>query len=213
MGDIFDVDGTLLRGLTKIADLMILNIIFLITCIPIFTIGAALTAMYEITLKMVKNEEAYIIKSYFQGFRSNFKKSTIVWMVYVLYIIIALIDLRIATQLDGEIWTVMYTLILGFSIAAWWYFGMIFPFMSKFNNTIKNTIINVGYLTVRHILTSFLVMIFNSMLIILIYYNEYTFVYGLLAYLVIGFAAIAYTNSTLLVKTFEKYSNTRRNNC
>lgn len=50
--------------MNKVADLCILNIICLVCCIPIVTAGASITAMYYVTLKMVRNEEAYIVRSF-----------------------------------------------------------------------------------------------------------------------------------------------------
>jgi len=56
MGKFFNLDSPLMRFMTKLADLMILNLLFLITCIPVITIGAAWTSLYYVTLKMVKDE-------------------------------------------------------------------------------------------------------------------------------------------------------------
>ena len=55
--------------MNKVADLCILNIICLVCCIPIVTAGASITAMYYVTLKMVRNEEAYIVRSFFKSFK------------------------------------------------------------------------------------------------------------------------------------------------
>ena len=49
----------------KVADLCLLNLVCLACCIPIITAGASLTALYYVTLKMVRNEEAYIFRSFF----------------------------------------------------------------------------------------------------------------------------------------------------
>lgn len=54
---LFDIEGPLMQGLTKIADLMILNLLTILCCLPIFTIGAALTALHYQVLKMVRHEE------------------------------------------------------------------------------------------------------------------------------------------------------------
>lgn len=207
MSSMFDLDSPLLSGLSKATDLVILNIIFVITCIPIITIGTAVTSMYEITLKMAKNEEAYIIKGYFKAFKSNFKKCTIIWFGYIILAFILLVDMYVAAHQDGQLWMTMYTIVLGFSVIVWWYFGMAFPLMGKFENTIKKSLINAGYLMVRHAFTSFFVMFFNSVLLVLIVWNTSTLVYGLLGYLVFGFATVAYVNSTLLVRIYEKYYN------
>ena len=63
---------------------MILNLLTLICCIPIITAGDAMTALYYMTVKMVKNEECYIVKGYFKSFKENFKQATIIWLIALL---------------------------------------------------------------------------------------------------------------------------------
>ena len=58
MGKLFNIDSPVMRFLGKVADLMILNLVTLLCCIPVVTIGASLTAMHYVLLKMVRNEES-----------------------------------------------------------------------------------------------------------------------------------------------------------
>ena len=70
-----------MRFLSKVADMIILNILFLITCIPIFTIGASMTALYYVTLRMVSGEEGPVSKDYFRSFKQNFRQATVIWLI------------------------------------------------------------------------------------------------------------------------------------
>ena len=81
MGGLFAADGKLAQILGNIADLVILNVLWIVCSIPIVTAGAAATAFYSVTLKLIKNEESYVTRSFFRAFRENFKQSTIVWLV------------------------------------------------------------------------------------------------------------------------------------
>ena len=67
MGRLFDTDNIVWRFLGRVADLVILNFLFLLCSIPIVTIGASWTALYSVTLKAVKNEESYIAKGFLKG--------------------------------------------------------------------------------------------------------------------------------------------------
>ena len=69
MGKLFNIDSPVMRFLGKVADLMILNLVTLLCCIPVVTIGASLTAMHYVLLKMVRNEESYIVRSIFKSFK------------------------------------------------------------------------------------------------------------------------------------------------
>ena len=72
MGKLFDLDSPIMNFLGKLADLIILNILAFICCIPIVTAGASMTALYYVCLKMVRNNEGYIMKSFFKSFKQNF---------------------------------------------------------------------------------------------------------------------------------------------
>ena len=65
----FDLESPLMQILNKVADLMILNILTVVCCIPVITTGASLTAMHYVALKMARNEECYIARDFFKSFK------------------------------------------------------------------------------------------------------------------------------------------------
>ena len=75
----FKLDSPLMNFLGRVCDIMILNVLLIVFSIPIFTAGAAITAAYSVSYKMVKNEESYIIKGFWKAFKENFKQSTVIW--------------------------------------------------------------------------------------------------------------------------------------
>ena len=85
MNGFFNMDSPVMRFLSRVCDLMILNLLCLICCIPIITIGASITALYSVTLKMVKGEETYIVKGFFHALKQNFKISTIMTLFNNIY--------------------------------------------------------------------------------------------------------------------------------
>ena len=58
-------------------DLMILNIVTLLMCLPVITAGAALTGMHYVLLKMVREQEGYIVPSFFRSFKRNLLQATL----------------------------------------------------------------------------------------------------------------------------------------
>ena len=81
MGKLFDLDSPFIRALNRVADLMILNLVVLFFVIVPFTGGAALTGMHYVLLKMVRNEETYVVKGFWKSFKLNFKQATIIWII------------------------------------------------------------------------------------------------------------------------------------
>ena len=72
------------RGLSRLFDILLLGIVTTALCIPVITIGAAITANMDIMLRIALKKEDKIMKGYFQAFGKNFLKATLIWLVYLL---------------------------------------------------------------------------------------------------------------------------------
>lgn len=81
MKKIFDMDNPLMQALSVAADLLALNILALLCCLPIVTAGAGITAMNDLVIHMARQEETYLVKPFFRSFRANFKQSTLLWLL------------------------------------------------------------------------------------------------------------------------------------
>lgn len=142
MGKIFDLDSPVMRFLSRMADLMLLNVVITVCCLPIITIGASVTAMHYVMLKIVRGEEGYIVKDFFKSFKMNFKQATIIWLIMLVMILVFVGDYFIVNysgiefpQGMGLILAIVAALI--FIVSTY-----VFPVLSHFDNTIKNTIKN-----------------------------------------------------------------------
>ena len=142
MGKIFDMDSPVMRFLSRMADLMILNLLVTICCIPIFTIGAAFTAMHYVMLKLVRKEEGYIIKDFFKSFKMNFKQATVIWLIMLVFVFIFIGDYFIVNYSGIAFPRGMAVVLLAVAILLFVASTYIFPVLSHFDNTIRNTIKN-----------------------------------------------------------------------
>lgn len=142
MGAIFSMDGPLMQGLTKFADLIILNVITLICCIPIVTVGAAFTSLHYVCLKMVRGEECYIVKDYFKAFKSNFKQATIIWLIFFVAIFVFVMDVIVMYVAEIQFHFLIRALVLMLGIVVTSTFMYVFPMQAKFANPVKQTIKN-----------------------------------------------------------------------
>lgn len=148
MGGIFNLDSPLMQWLGKLADLMWLNILAMICCIPIVTTGASLTALHYMALKIVRGEECYITRGFFKSFKQNFKQATIIWLILLLVILIMVGDIYIIINSGLEFHIVLKVIIgvVGFLIVFTTMY--VFPVLAKFDNTIKNTIKNAFIMSI-----------------------------------------------------------------
>ena len=88
---IFSLDSKFMRFVDQLVDVVILNLLWLVCCLPIITIGASTVAAYRVSMRMIDSEEGYIAKSFFRSFRANFVQGTLLWLlnaaaVYALYL-------------------------------------------------------------------------------------------------------------------------------
>lgn len=103
MGSIFSIDGKFYKTMDKVSDCLILNILWLISCIPVITIGAANTALYYTVQKVLRKDEGTVWSTYWRTFASNFKQGTLLWIVFLLLFLLLGYDLYFAYILSGGV--------------------------------------------------------------------------------------------------------------
>ncbi len=84
MKGIFNYDGPLSQSINKLLDSIALCIIWVIFCLPLFTMGAATTALYYTADKVVFREEGKLIPCFWHSFKQNFKQATIIGLLFSL---------------------------------------------------------------------------------------------------------------------------------
>jgi len=159
---IFDFESPLMQFLGKVADLMIINIITLICCLPIFTIGPALTAAHYVCLKMVRKEDGYIVKNYFKSFKQNFKQATLIWLLLLAVILILAGDYYIIAKSGLEFHKVFKIILIIVGVIIGMIAMFIFPVLAKFDNTIRNTIKNTFLMSLLQLPKIFLMAILHA---------------------------------------------------
>ena len=147
---LFAPDGKLAVALNTIGYLIVLNLLTLVCCIPVFTAGAAMTALYSMTMRLARGEEGSIVKGYFKAFRENFRQATILWLIFGGLIAFMAFDIRLLQQLTGSFGMiyriVLFIIILCFCME----YIHIFALQARFENTPKNTAKNALLLCVGH---------------------------------------------------------------
>ena len=206
MDKLFNMDNKFFSMMGRAADLMILNIVFIICCLPIVTIGASLTALHYVTLKMVRNEESYIVKSFFKSFKQNFKQATIINLIMLLFGGLLYLDLNIINNMSGSMASVLHVLFIAFGIVYFVIFLYLYPVLAKFYNTIKNTFTNAFLMSIRHLpYTALMILVTAAPVLVFFIPSAQVQSMVILLLVLIGFSGIAYINSHFFVKIFDNY--------
>ena len=197
---IFDLDSPLMNVLNKMADLMWLNILTLICCIPIITAGAALTSMHYVALKIVRNEESYITRNFFKSFKTNFRQATLIWLLLLLIAAILGGDYYIITKSGMQFSQVLVVLIMAAGVLVICTALYVFPVLAKFDNTIMGTIRNAFIMSILQLPKTLvmLVMAFFPLIIYLVSLRLIPIIF------LFGLSLPAYASAMLYNKFFQK---------
>lgn len=204
MFDFFNENSPFLRFLTQLCNIIILNLLIIITSIPLITIGASLSAAYKITLDILAGDDPFIIKDYFKAFAKNFKQSTLIWLpLFVLACFfgyeVYLVNFVLSDNymfLQYPVWIVLFIL-LSIVIYA---FPQVSYFEEKTSQIIKNSVlIAVGNMPT----TVFLTMIQITIFVICYVYHPATIIIGSFA-VFFGFAGMILFYSLFIKKVLER---------
>lgn len=197
----FDSDGPLMQGLNKVADLMILDLIALICCIPIITIGASMTALHYMALKIVRGEEVYIIKGFIKSFKQNFRQATVIWMIQIIVMAVLVLDYFIIFwNPESNPSIPVQALFLAAMLITLSEFVFIYPILSKFDNSILRTFKNTFAMAIMQFPKIILMLVFWAAPILI-----GIFVIQLLPLVVLfGLSLPAYGSALLYNKFFKK---------
>lgn len=197
----FHTESSMFQFLGSLFDFVLLNLMFLLTCIPIVTIGPALCALYSITLQEARGEHSYMIKPYLLAFRENLKKGLLLFLLYFIAGTILLFNLTFWLQLDtlfGNIALVIVTLCTVLYVLSFLY---VFALTARFENPLKQTIKNSVLLALANPKQTILLFLIPVVVGGLAYLTPLFRVF----LLTFGFAFTAYCSSFPLAKVFKTY--------
>lgn len=181
MRNLLSPDSPVMTFITRIVNSVWLNILWFVCSLPVVTAGASTTALFYVSLKMVRNEEGNITEQFFRAFRDNFRFSTKVWGI--------LLALEIILGLDGYVLlkmhsvNVFWTLVTAVFIVVLIVFAIIlmyvFPLMAWFENTVLNMLKNSLMIGMRFLLcTFFMAAVYFLMVLIVVRFFTPAVIFG-----------------------------------
>lgn len=161
MDQIFNLDNKFFRGVSKIIDCVWVSMLWFICSLPIVTIGASTTALYYTSHKCLRYDRGYVTPEFFSAFKSNFKQSTIVWLILMLIYAILGFDYYVMMKFAeaGEEIGKLYIVFFVFAaFVTMWGFYM-FPYMARFANTTKNVFKVTIYMAISNVHWTIILMV------------------------------------------------------
>jgi uncharacterized membrane protein YesL len=144
-------EGGLYAWMEKLFDAVALNFLWLLCSLPLVTAGAAVTAFYYATVKVIRGERGHILTEFWRSFRLNFVKATLIWMSFASLIFILLINRNIAIDIEGYFGIFLlclYTVIVALFLGVLLY---VFPVISRFYMTVPQVLKLSVYMCFRYL--------------------------------------------------------------
>ena len=199
-------DSRIMSFLAKLGDMFILNVLYLVCCIPVITIGAATTALYYNTLKMAENRESYVWREFLRTFKENFKQATIIWMIILVIGAVLVGDCLvmggIGSQALASVTAIVVIVVGVFLILTAVY---VFPVLARFDNSVLNIMKYALLMAIRHLPSTVVILAIHSVPLLLAFASLEAFIRGLLPVLLFTVSILAYFESKLFSRIFSNY--------
>lgn len=197
-------DSKFMMAMDRVCDLLFLNLLFLLTSLPVVTIGAASTALYTVCFRFDTEKETGVFKAYFRAFRENFRQSTGLWLVIGLFGVTSALNVLLFRAMTG----VLHFLFVpcGVLLAVAVLMGScLFPLLSQFSNDGRTALKNAFFLSVGYLPRFLLISAINILPLAMLLLDPYLFFQTGIVWILIYFSAGAYINSLILKKVFAPY--------
>jgi len=208
MGKFFRLDSPFMVFLSRMTDLVILSLLWVVCCLPIITIGPSSAALYYVALKIVRGEEPKVSSAFFYGFRKNFKQGVALNLIFIVLGTVLFWDYFIMSAVEGAYGTVSSVI---FFVMGIWLLCIMFyayPMQAQFYNTVKQTLINAAQLSMRKFSTTVLVFALNMAPVLLLLYATEIFVWTSPVWALVAPGVIAFICAKQFVKMFDPFLKT-----
>lgn len=162
MAGIFNYDNKFFQGINKLVDCFYISLLWIVFCIPVVTAGASTTAMYYTVNKVLRGGRSYVWRSFWDSFKSNFKQSTIMWMICLGIGCLLGIDMYITRNFmeEGSVMGGLYYIFLFMLVFLILWGIYLFAYTARFENTTKIILKNCALIAIVHLPKTALLLVF-----------------------------------------------------
>ena len=202
--DTFRGDSAYSQIMTKVFDIFWLSVLSILCCIPVITIGASISSLYYVMLKLVRDEETAVTRNYFKAFKENFLQSLPVTLILIVIVGILAADFHILGQGENKSTSIIYGCCVVILLAAAAVFSYVFPLMARYQNTIRKTFENAARLAASHLWQTAVMVVVNLFPLGWFLISAETFAAIFWIWVFVGLGIQAFVNSLIIRKIFDK---------
>ena len=204
----FNYDNDIWRFMGRLADIMVLNLLWIVFSLPLLSFGISTTALYYCTLKIVKDEDDGNIRMFIRSFKKNWREGLIIWLILLPILLILLLDHRFFTEVFSDN-TVLRFFLRGITDALlllWCFvFLYVWPLLSRYENSWKKTLILALLMSIRHLPYTLGMLAIDILGIVGVFFLLRIFPIFVPLFFILGFPLLAWLNSVFFRRIFVKY--------
>ena len=201
----FDTDNFLMRFCEKVLDIVTVNLLFVVSCLPIVTIGVAKISLYQTIFEVKGSRRVPVFKTYMRAFKQNLKLGLQLGLLELGIFLISVVDLSLFWGQTVLGFQLIKAICLGILIFLTLVMLASYPIAARYDLTWKE-VLQKGLLLVSFNFVWFFLMLAIILLIMmLLYLSGFTLVLGGSAFLLFGFGLLAFCQAGLMEKLFAKY--------
>ncbi|WP_150203253.1 DUF624 domain-containing protein [Streptococcus constellatus] len=202
---IFNTDNLFMRICEKILDLVTVNLLFLLSCLPLVTIGIAKISLYETLFEMKGARRVKVTAMYMQAFRKNWKVGLKLGLLELLLVGISLFDLVLFWKQETMLFQMLKATCIGVIIFTSLLFLCIYPLAAKFEMTVKD-LLQTGLIMVSlHFPWFFLMIALLAVIVFFLSSSGFVLLLGFTLFVLVGFAALGFLQLPIMETIFNKY--------
>lgn len=203
MKELFNLNSPWVQRFAMLTNLVCLNLLWLVCCIPVFTAGAATAALYHTVFLYHNKEDDAVLRPFFRAFRTNFKQSTLLFLPLFAALLLVVFDLVYLASY-GKGTAVLFLLILVILLLM----GMLihlFPLIARFDMNAKALLRTAFSLTALHLPGTLTVIALLVLpVVLLLFFPDWFLRFGVV-WAGVWFSAIAYFFGKFLLKIWNKH--------
>lgn len=201
----FDTDNFLMRFCEKVLDIVTVNLLFVVSCLPIVTIGVAKISLYQTIFEVKSSRRVPVFKTYMRAFKQNLKLGLQLGLLELGIFLISVVDLSLFWGQTSLGFQLIKAICLGILIFLTLVMLASYPIAARYDLTWRE-VLQKGLLLVSFNFVWFFLMLAIILLIMmLLYLSGFTLVLGGSAFLLFGFGLLAFCQAGLMEKLFAKY--------
>ncbi|BBD21789.1 DUF624 domain-containing protein [Streptococcus constellatus] len=202
---IFNTDNLFMRICEKILDLVTVNLLFLLSCLPLVMIGIAKISLYETLFEIKGARRVKVTAIYMQAFRKNWKVGLKLGLLELLLVGISLFDLVLFWRQETMLFQMLKATCIGVIIFTSLLFLCIYPLAAKFEMTIKD-LLQTGLIMVSlHFPWFFLMIALLAVIVFFLSSSGFVLLLGFTLFVLVGFAALGFLQLPIMETIFNKY--------